>query len=324
MRRRVIHALAALASIAVSPMAIGQQFPMKAVRIVVPYSAGGPVDVLARGLAQKLSEAWGKPVIIDNKPGGNEIIAAQSVAVSPRDGYTLMMASDATLTQNEFLYSKLPYDPRNAFTPVTGVASSNLVFFVPATLPVSSLREFVELAKKQPKELAYGTSGTGTSTHLAMVWLEHRTAISLNHVSYRGLAPVIQDILGGQLQAAFGAGSAVAPQVKAGKLKALAISGARRAKLLPDTPTFVEAGFESIDANLVIGLIAPRGVRPEIVEGIARDVARIAQEPAFREKYLDSVAFDPLTGTPDQFAAFLAQDRLKQQERIKISGVKLD
>ena len=324
MLKSVAYLVAMVGWLLVSPIAHAQQYPTKAVRIVVPYSAGGPVDVLTRGLAQRLSEVWAQPVIVDNKPGGNEIVAAQSVAAAPPDGYTLMMASDATLTLNQFLYNKLPYDPKTAFTPVTGVALSNLTFFVPASLPVNTLREFVELAKKQPKALAYGTSGQGTSTHLAMVWLESRTGIALNPVSYKGLAPVIQDMLGGQLQAAFGAASAVAPQVKAGKLKALAISGSRRAKLLPDAPTFVEAGFDNIDATLLIGLIGPRGMPKDLVDRIARDVARVAQEPAFREKYLDSVAFDLFVDTPDNFAAYLVKERVKQEQRVKLSGVKLE
>ena len=311
-------------AVLVFPLAHGQPFPSKAVKIIVPYSAGGPVDVLTRGLGQRLGEIWGQPVIIDNKPGGNEIIGAQALATAPPDGYTLMMASDATLTLNQFLYSKLPYDPVGAFTPITGVALSNLVFFVPATPPVGSLREFVDLAKKNPKGFAYGTSGIGTSTHLSMVWFESRTGIALNHVSYKGLAPVIQDMLGGQLQAAFGAASAVTPQVKAGKLKALAISGSRRAKLLPDAPTFAEAGFEGVDATLLIGLLGPRGIAPELAERIARDVARVAQEPAFREKYLDSVAYDYFVDTPAQFAAYLARERVKQEQRVKLSGIKLE
>ena len=313
-----------LAMVLALPFAHGQPFPAKTVKIIVPYSAGGPVDVLTRGLGQRLSEIWGQPVIIDNKPGGNEILGAQALATAAPDGYTLMMASDATLTLNQFLYSKLPYDPVTAFTPITGVALSNLVFFVPTTPPVRSLGEFVDLAKKSPKGLAYGTSGNGTSTHLSMVWFESQTGIKLNHVSYKGLAPVIQDMLGGQLQAAFGAASAVAPQVTAGKLKALAISGSRRAKLLPDAPTFAEAGFKGVDATLLMGLLGPRGMPAELAERIARDVARVAQEPAFREKYLDSVAYDYFVDTPAQFAAYLVKERVKQEQRVKLSGVKLE
>ncbi|HTR58500.1 MAG TPA: tripartite tricarboxylate transporter substrate binding protein [Casimicrobiaceae bacterium] len=324
MRRSLAYVLPLLVSMLACPFAHGQQYPARTVRIVVPYSAGGPVDVLTRGLARRLSELWGQAVIVDNKPGANEIIAAQSVAAAPPDGYTLLMASDATLSLNQFLYAKLPYDPLTAFTPVTGVAVSNLTFFVPAALPVNTLREFVELAKKQPKKLAYGTSGIGTSTHLAMVWFEARTGITLIHVSYKGLAPVIQDMLAGQLQAAFGAASAVASQVKAGKLKALAISGSRRAKLLPDTPTFTEAGFENIDATLVIGLLGPHGMPPDLVAKIAHDVGDAVREPAFREKYLDSVAFDLFVDTPERFAAYLAKDRAKQEQRVKLSGVKLE
>lgn len=316
--------LIAMVAVLALPQAQAQPFPAKPVRIVVPYTAGGPVDVLARGLGQRLGEIWGQPVIIENKPGGNEILGAQAVVASRPDGYTLMMASDATLSLNQFLYSKLPYDPVADFTPITGVAASNLVLFVPAALPANTLRDFVELAKKSPKAFSYGTSGTGTSTHLSMTWFESRAGIELNHVAYKGLAPVIQDMLGGQLQVAFGAASPVAPQVKAGKLRALAISGARRASLLPDTPTFAEAGFNGVDAVLQIGLLGPRGMSREIAEKIARDVGRVAQEPVFRERFLDSVAYDLTVDSPEGFAAFLARERVKQEQRVKLSGVKLD
>jgi tripartite-type tricarboxylate transporter receptor subunit TctC len=321
---RVISVLVVLAAMLAFPQASGQQFPAKPVRIIVPYTAGGPVDVLARGLGQRLSETWRQPVVVDNKPGGNEILGAQALIASRPDGYTLMMASDATLSLNQFLYNKLPYDPVADFTPITGVAASNLVLFVPASLPAGTLREFVELAKKNPKGFSYGTSGTGTSTHLSMVWFESRTGIELNHVAYKGLAPVIQDMLGGQLQAAFGAASPVAPQVKAGKLRALAISGTRRASLLPDTPTFAESGVDGVDAVLQIGLLGPRGMPRELSEKIARDVGRVAQDPVFRERFLDSVGYDLTVDTPEGFAAFLARERVKQEQRVKLSGVRLD
>jgi tripartite-type tricarboxylate transporter receptor subunit TctC len=324
MLKSVAYLVAMVGWLLVSPIAHAQQYPTKAVRIVVPYSAGGPVDVLTRGLAQRLSEIWAQPVIVDNKPGGNEIVAAQSVAAAPPDGYTLMMASDATLTLNQFLYNKLPYDPNTAFTPVTGVALSNLAFFVPASLPVNTLREFVELAKKQPKALAYGTSGQGTSTHLAMVWLESRTGIALNPVSYKGLAPCHP---GHARRAAAGRLRRRVRRRSAGQGREAQGVGDLRipSREAPsDAPTFVEAGFDNIDATLLIGLIGPRGMPKDLVDRIARDVARVAQEPAFREKYLDSVAFDLFVDTPDNFAAYLVKERGKQEQRVKLSGVKLE
>jgi tripartite-type tricarboxylate transporter receptor subunit TctC len=301
-----------------------QSYPSKSVRIVIPLSPGGPVDVITRALSVKLSELWGQSVVIDNRPGANEIIGAENVAGSKGDGYTLFMATDPSISQNQFLFSKLPYDPVNAFVPVTQLALANMALFVPASLPVNTMKEFVDYAKQNPGKLAYGSTGIGNVTHLSMAWVESRTGIQLNHVPYKGLAPVIQDMLAGQVQAAFGALSVLEPHIKGGKIKALAISGSQRPKLLPNLPTISEAGFENIDANFTIALLAPRDTPKDIVTKIASDIRKIVRDPAFRERYIDSFAFDLVTSTPDEFAAYIVKDRVRQEQRIKVSGAKLD
>ncbi|MDB5850354.1 MAG: tripartite tricarboxylate transporter substrate binding protein [Rhodoferax sp.] len=307
-----------------STAAQAQPYPAKPVRIVVPLSPGGPVDVIARALGARLTEVWGQGVRIDNRPGVNEVVGAENVATSRGDGYTLFLATDPSISQNQFLYSKLPYDPINAFAPISRIATANMALFVPASLPVNNLKEFVDYAKARPGAVPYGSTGIGNATHLSMAWLENRTGMTLIHVPYKGLAPVIQDMLAGQVQAAFGALSVVEPYIKSGKLKALVISGAQRPKLLPTVPTLVESGFENIDANFTIGLFAPRGTPREIVNKVAADVQRILREPAFREKYIDGFAFDLVASTPDEFAAYIVTDRVRQEQRIKISGAKLD
>jgi tripartite-type tricarboxylate transporter receptor subunit TctC len=304
--------------------AMGQGYPTKQVRIVVPLSPGGPVDVITRAMGVKLTEIWGQPVVIDNRPGANEIVGAENVASSKGDGYTLFMATDASISQNQYLYSKLPYDPINAFLPVTRVAQANMALFVPANFPANNMKEFVAYAKQNPGKIAYGSTGIGNVTHLAMAWLENRTGIELNHVPYKGLAPVIQDMLAGQVQAAFGALSVLEPHIKAGKLKALAISGSERAKMLPNLPTIIESGYENIDANFNIALLAPRDTPKEVVNKIANDVRKIIREPAFREKYIDAYAFELVASSPEDFGAYIAKDRIRQEQRIKISGAKLD
>jgi tripartite-type tricarboxylate transporter receptor subunit TctC len=317
--------LLAVLSLALSCFsASAQNYPTKPVRIVVPLSPGGPVDVITRALAVKLTEVWGQPVVIDNKPGANEIVGAENVAASKGDGYTLFMATDPSISQNQYLYSKLPYDPINAFAPVTRVALANMALFVPTSLPVNNMKEFVAYAKQNPGKIAYGSTGIGNATHLSMAWLENRTGIELNHVPYKGLAPVIQDMLGGQVQAAFGALSVLEPHIKAGKLKALAISGSDRPKMLPNLPTIIESGYENIDANFNIALLAPRDTPKELVNKIANDVRKIIREPAFREKYIDAYAFDLVASTPEEFGAYIVRDRIRQEQRIKISGAKLD
>jgi tripartite-type tricarboxylate transporter receptor subunit TctC len=316
--------LSVLGALLLCGPAIAQPFPSKPVRIVVPLSPGGPVDVITRALAVRLTEVWGQSVVIDNRPGANEIVGAENVANSKGDGYTLYMATDPSISQNQFLFSKLPYDPINAFAPVSRIALANMALFVPASLPVNNLKEFVEYAKKQPGKLPYGSTGIGNATHLSMAWLENRTGISLIHVPYKGLAPVIQDMLAGQVQAAFGALSVLEPHIKSGKIKALAISGSQRPKLLPSVPTIVESGFENIDANFNIALFAPRETSKELVAKIARDVQNIVRDPAFREKYIDGFAFDLVASTPEEFASYIVADRVRQEQRIKISGARLD
>lgn len=307
-----------------SGAASAQPFPSKPVRIVVPLSPGGPVDVIGRGLAARLTEMWDQSVVIDNRPGVNEIVGAENVANSRADGYSLLLATDPSISQNQFLYSKLPYDPLNAFAPVSRIALANMALFVPASLPANNLKEFVEYAKARPGAVPYGSTGIGNATHLSMAWLENRTGISMIHLPYKGLAPVIQDMLAGQVQAAFGALSVVEPHIKSGKIKALAISGAQRPKLLPTVPTLVESGFENIDANFNIALFAPRNTPKDVVSKISADVAKVLREPAFREKYIDGFAFDLVAGTPDELAAYIVTDRQRQEQRIKISGAKLD
>ena len=313
-----------LAALLLSMNAMAQSWPTKPVRIVVPLSPGGPVDVITRALSVRLTELWGQPVVVDNRPGANEIVGAENVATSKGDGYTLFMATDPSISQNQYLYSKLPYDPINAFAPVTRVALANMALFVPANLPVNNLKEFVAYAKQRPGKIPYGSTGVGNATHLSMAWLENSTGITLNHVPYKGLAPVIQDMLGGQVEAAFGALSVLEPHIKAGKIKALAISGAERPKMLPNLVTLTEAGFENIDANFNIALLAPKETPKELVNKISNDVRRIIREPAFREKYIDAFAFELVAGTPEEFSAYIVKDRVRQEQRIRISGAKLD
>jgi tripartite-type tricarboxylate transporter receptor subunit TctC len=299
-------------------------YPTKPVRIVVPYSAGGPVDLISRALAVSLGQSWSQPVVVDNKPGANELIAAAEVARALPDGHTLVMGSDPTLSQNRFLYAKMPYDDEKAFAPVIRLAVINMALFVPAGLPVSNLQEFLAYAKARPRQLSYGSSGIGNVTHLSMAWLEKSTGIEMTHLPYKGLAPVVSDMLGSQIQAAFGAVSVVEPYVKSGKLKAIAVSGDRRAKLLPQVATFTEQGHPGIDANLTVALLAPSGTPGDVVGTIANDVRTILLQPAFREKYIDGVAFDLVADTPAQFAAYLVKDRERQLLRIQASGVRLE
>jgi tripartite-type tricarboxylate transporter receptor subunit TctC len=319
-----------IASLAAAALSLGgafshaaEAFPSKPVRIIVPYSAGGPIYIIARGLTAQLGQDWKAGAIVENKPGGNEIVGAAELARSPADGYTLLLGTDSVFSQNQFLYNKLPYDP-DALVPVTRLALANLVMFVPPDFPASNMKEFIAYVRAHPNKVNYGSAGVGNITHLSMASMEKKYGLRMTHVPYKGLAPAIQDMLAGQIQVAFGMGSVVEPYIKSGKIKALAISGARRAKVFPTVPTLTESGFPDVECSLNVCLFAPRGTPPALANAIAADVRKVLLEPEFRSRYIDDVAFEMAASTPEEFAAFIVKDRPIQKARIEASGARLD
>jgi tripartite-type tricarboxylate transporter receptor subunit TctC len=322
-RRDVLLAVATFA-LAAPTVSHAQAWPSKPVRIVVPYAAGGPVDALGRALGARLATMWGQQIVIDNKPGGNEVIAAAQVAKSPNDGYTLMLATDPTMSLNPYLFQKLSYDPQKELTPITRVAVANMAMVVPASLPANSLKEFVSYAKANPDKVTYGSSGIGNGTHLSMAWFAKQNQLDIVHVPYKGLAPVLQDMLGGNVQATLGAVSVISPFVEGGKLKALAISGSKRARSLPNVPTFAEAGFPAMEANFYYGLIAPAGLPDAIREKIAADVRTVVTDAQFKSENLDKFALDAVADSPKEFEQFLVRDRENAATKVKLSGARLD
>jgi tripartite-type tricarboxylate transporter receptor subunit TctC len=305
-------------------LSAAQAFPNKPVRIIVPYPAGGPVDVLGRALGQRLTDVWQQSVLIENRAGGSEIIAAELVAKSPADGYTLLLATDASYSLNQFLFSKLPYDPVKDFSPIMRVVSVNMALAVGNANPAKTLQEFVEFAGKNPGKITYASSGVGGAQHLAAAWLANLAKVDMHHVPYKGLAPALADIMGGQIDSVFGALSVIQPLVTGGKIKALAVSGAQRAKVLPDTPTFAELGYKDFAASFYMGLAAPAKTPQAIIDKIGNEARTILQSAAFREKNMDPFAFETVADTPAQFSAWLAKDRERQAWLVKISGAKVD
>lgn len=324
-KRQILATLVGALLCSAAPFAsAATAYPTKPVRLVVPYAAGGPVDSLARALAVSLSSAWGQQVIVDNRPGANEIIGATNVAKAPADGYTLMLATDPSLSLNPYLFKKLSYDPIKELIPVTRVAVSNMALVVPNTLPVNNLKEFVAYAKANPGKLSYGSSGVGNGTHLSVAQFARDNQLEMTHVPYKGLAPTLQDMLGGNIQAAVGAVSVIAPFSQDGKLKVLGVSGPRRASSLPNVPTFTEAGYPKFEASFYFGIVAPAGIDPEIRAKVAADVKKIASQADFRATNLDKFALDSVLDTPAEFEAFLAKDRAAAQVKITASGAQLD
>ncbi len=299
-------------------------YPARSVKIVVPVPAGGPMDAIARALAMQLEARWKQPVVVDNRPGANEIIGATLVAKAPADGYTLMLASDSTLSLNPVLYSKLPYDAQKDFTPLQRVAVSQMAFVVPGNMPVDSFASFVAYAKARPGKVPYASTGLGNITHLSMEWLMHQAQISMLHVPYKGLSPVIVGLMGDEVQATFGSVSILAPYVESGKLKALAISGAHRAKALPDVPTFKELGYPDFEASYYMAMLAPGGLAPALRQKIAADIRAVTADAEFSRKYMDAYALDPVSETPEQFLSYLRQARPLVEQKVKLSDVKLN
>ncbi|MDO9435747.1 tripartite tricarboxylate transporter substrate binding protein [Hydrogenophaga sp.] len=308
--------------LAFSPALAQTNTPDKPIRFVVPYSAGGPTDIVARAIGQKLTDAIHQTVIIDNKPGGNEIIGADHVAKSAPDGTTFLFATDAGLSLNKYLYSKLPYDPEKDFVPVTRIADAQMVLVAPTN--VETLADFIKQGKAAPGALSYASAGLGNTSHLAMEWFASLNTMTLTHVPYKGAAAAFPDLATGRVSGMFTAVTAALPQIQQGKLKALAMSGPKRLAALPNVPTFTELGYKDFEASFYLGLVAPKGTPPAIVNRMATELRKILSTPEFKAHSIDTWGLEPIGDSPAEFAAYLKRDFARSAQRIKIANVKLD
>jgi tripartite-type tricarboxylate transporter receptor subunit TctC len=309
--------LCALA-LATSP-AHAAPWPEHAVRIMVPFAAGGPADTLARVLADKLSAAWGQPVVIENRGGGGGNIGAALVAKAAPDGYTLLV-NPSNHVINASLYAKLAYDPIADFTPLTEIASYMLVLVVHPSVPATTLEEFVAYARAQPNGLTIANASTGSPTHLTAALFAQAAGISVVHVSYRGAAPANADLLGGQVPAMFDNPINALPHIRAGALRAIAVTGERRLALLPDVPTVAEEGYPGFAAGTWYGLFAPAGEPPAVAQKISADAIAALHLPDVEQK-LGSQGFDVIAGDPAAFAALLKAELAKWAAVIKAAGI---
>lgn len=324
---KLFAGLGIAAALAAAPAAAwAQDYPVKPVTLVVGYPAGGPVDSLARALAQRLAAELNQPFVIDNKPGANEIVASQFVAKAKPDGYTLFVCTEAPLTQNQFLYKKLGYSPENDLVPVTHLVNVPMVLAVRPDFPASTVKEFIAVAKaRSDKEVVnYASAGLGGVTHLPMAMFGKNEGFRWNHVPYRGAAPILPDLISGQVDATMLAVSFLGPHINEKKVKALAVSADQRAKLLPQVPTFKELGIKDVKASFIIALTGPKGLPPSIADKLAALSRRIVNEKEFRERNMDSFAFTPVGSSPSEFASYLAADRTFQEDRVKTSGASLE
>jgi len=299
-------------------------YPDRPVTLVVPYAPGGPTDIVARAVSQKLSEALHQPVVIDNRPGANEAIAADHVAKARPDGYTVLFATDAALTLNPQLFAKLAYNPATDLVPITRVADCHMVMVVPLSLGVKTLAQFVTWARTQPQPVPYASAGIGNSTHLSMEWFAKQADIKVNHLPYKGIAAALPDLIAQRVDAMFSAVAGVAPYIDKGQLLPLAVSGSARSSVLPNVPTFKEAGYPNFEAAFYLGLMAPKGTPPEAVNRLAVEVSRIVRNPEFRQRAEIAWGLQTVGDSPAEFAEFLRRDQVSAADRVKISGARLD
>jgi len=292
------------------------------VRIVVPLTAGGSPDTLARLLAQDLQTASGRPYVVENRPGGNQNIGAEHVARSAPDGRTWLLAPDNVFSVNPYL-GKAAFDPLADLTPVTLVARIDFLITVPQALPARTLEELVSLAKARPGELNYGSSGIGSPQHLGALLLERIGGVKLNHVPYKGAAPAVADLLGGRIQVWVGAANSLLPHIRDGRLRALATTAGKRSGALPEVPTADEAGLRGYKLDPWLGLFAPAGVAAETINRMSADAARILSAPEARAR-LAAQGIDVQTSTPQEFARFIREDNARWGEIIRSSGIRAE
>ena len=301
----------------------GTPYPNRAVKLVIPFPPGGPLDIIGRAIAQKLTDAWGQSVVVDNRPGAGGNIGADLVAKSPPDGYTILMGALSTHAVNPSLYAKMPYDAVKDFAPITLVAITPNVLVVNASLPVNSAKEFVAYAKANSGKLAFGSGSNGSAGHLAGELFKVETATDIIHVPYKGGAPATQALLAGDTQFMFDNLANATPQIKAGKLKALAVTTAERSKLAPELPTMAEAGLTGFDISTWFGLLAPAGTPKDVIAKWNAEVTKILNSPEMRER-LTAQGAEPAPTTPEQFAAFIQSELPKYARIVKASGSKVD
>jgi tripartite-type tricarboxylate transporter receptor subunit TctC len=300
-----------------------QAYPSKPIRLVVPFPAGGSLDAVARAIGQKLTEAWGQPVVIDNRPGAGGNIGADLVAKSAPDGYTILEGALSTHAVNVSLYAKMPYDPIKDFAPITLVAVTPNVLVLNASFPVNSVPELLAYARANPGKLSFGSGSNGSAGHLAGELFKTEAGVDMVHIPYKGGAPALQALLAGDTQLMFDTPANSAAQLKAGKLKALAVTTARRSSLMPELPTLSETGLPGFDIYTWWGFMAPAGTPKEIVAKWNAEVTRILKSPEMAAFFAQQGA-EPAPDSPEQFAALIKSEIAKYAKIVKQSGAKVD
>ncbi|OWQ92288.1 MFS transporter [Roseateles aquatilis] len=321
-RRALLALCAAAAATGVLP-AFAQSWPSKPVTLVVPFPAGGTTDVLARALAERLTQSLGQPVIVESKPGAGSTLGADYVAKSKPDGHTLLIgAVHHTIASS--VYKKLPYDFQKDFVPITGIALvPNVLVVNAASTPAKSVAELVAAIKAQPGKMTYGSNGNGTAQHLIGTQFQNLTGTELLHVPYKGSGPMATDLLGGQIQMSFDTVTPVLQHIRAGKLRALAVTTARRSSVLPDVPTLEESGLKGFDIGTWFGVLAPAGTPKDIVAKLGVEMRKVIESPDFRKR-MEDIGAEPTGGSSEQLARQIRDETVKFGKLVKAANVVIE
>jgi len=320
------RAWAALLALAVCllPLAAGAQtYPSKPVRWIAPFPPGGGTDVISRTIAQKLTEAWGQQVIVDNRPGSGGTIGLAAAAKSPPDGYTIVLGQLANVGIAPGLYPKLPYDAEKDLQPVTVVLSAPLILVAHPSLPAKNTKELLALARSKPDSITFGSPGNGTTGHLAAEMIKGTTGVKMTHVPYKGASPAITGLLGGEIAIYVSSIPPASPFLKSGRLKALGVTSARRAPTLPDVPTIAESGLPGYEVTNWYGVMMPAGTPREIIARLHRDIVRILKSPEVQARFA-SEGGEVVANAPEEFAALIRTEIPKWTKVIKASGARVD
>jgi tripartite-type tricarboxylate transporter receptor subunit TctC len=319
---RLAFLLCALCAFGYAPEPMAQTYPSRPIRLIVPIPPGGAPDIAARVLGEKLAQSLGQPVVVESKVGSNGNIAAEFVAKASPDGYTLLLGMDSLLAINPHLYSRMPIDVLRDLVPVASVASNMFVLSINPQLPVKTFPEFIEYARKANPPLAYASGGNGSQHHLTMESLKQRAGIELVHIPYKGGAPATTATVAGEVAAMF-AGTSTAPQIKAGRLRALAVTGAKRSEAFPDVPTIGEF-YPGFEMEIWLGLFAPTGTPDAVLARLRDDVAKALATQEVRERLANAGGLQPLIMTPAEFTAMIRSDYAKFADLVKRTGAKVD
>jgi len=308
---------------ALASTAWAQPYPSRPIRVIVPFVPGGNVDITARTVAPALGDALGQPVVVENRPGAAGMVGAQAMMSSPADGYTLMMGSNSSLAVAPNLYPSWPYDPVKGIAPISNLAITPFVLVVKLGLPAQSLAEFVKLAKEKPGQLSMASGGNGSSNHLVGELFQMMTGLKFSHVPYKGTGAALVDLAGGQVDLLFDQASSTVPNVRGGKIRALAVASSSRQSALPDTPTFAEAGLRDFEIDNFTGLVGPAGMPADAVAKVHAAAVKALATPQVKERFA-SLGVQPVGDTPEQFGAVIREDLARWSRVIKSAGVKVE